>query len=46
MLVFRIIDEGSGEAAVVDPVEPEKVLKVADENGVVPKLVLTTHHHW
>ncbi|XP_031496679.1 hydroxyacylglutathione hydrolase cytoplasmic-like [Nymphaea colorata] len=43
---YLIIDESSRDAAVVDPVEPEKVLKVADENGVVPKLVLTTHHHW
>ncbi|XP_031498433.1 hydroxyacylglutathione hydrolase cytoplasmic-like isoform X1 [Nymphaea colorata] len=44
---YLIIDESSGEAAVVDPVEPEKVLKVANDNGVsTVKLVLTTHHHW
>ncbi|KAF8402450.1 hypothetical protein HHK36_010534 [Tetracentron sinense] len=43
---YLIIDETSREAAVVDPVEPEKVLGVAKENGVNLKLVLTTHHHW
>lgn len=42
----RILDEGSREAAVVDPVEPEKVLQVAREAGADVKLVLTTHHHW
>ncbi|XP_010278945.1 PREDICTED: hydroxyacylglutathione hydrolase cytoplasmic [Nelumbo nucifera] len=43
---YIIIDETSKEAAVVDPVEPEKILRVAAENGVDLKLVLTTHHHW
>ncbi|KAK3022371.1 hypothetical protein RJ639_047345 [Escallonia herrerae] len=43
---FKIIDEATKEGAVVDPVEPEKVLQVASENGVDLKLVLTTHHHW
>lgn len=43
---YLIIDDGTKEAAVVDPVEPEKVLKVADEHGAAIKLVLTTHHHW
>ncbi|KAK4382914.1 Hydroxyacylglutathione hydrolase cytoplasmic [Sesamum angolense] len=42
----RIIDEATKEAAVVDPVEPHKILRVAQENGVDLKLVLTTHHHW
>lgn len=42
----RIIDESTKEAAVVDPVEPEKVLNAANEHGVHLKLVLTTHHHW
>ncbi|GFP86636.1 hydroxyacylglutathione hydrolase cytoplasmic [Phtheirospermum japonicum] len=43
---YMIIDEATKEAAVVDPVEPHKVLRVAQENGVDLKLVLTTHHHW
>ncbi|KAG8501877.1 hypothetical protein CXB51_004583 [Gossypium anomalum] len=34
------------EAAVVDPVEAEKVFDVANQHGVVLKFVLTTHHHW
>ncbi|CAN1151451.1 Hydroxyacylglutathione hydrolase cytoplasmic [Linum perenne] len=43
---YLIIDEATREAAVVDPVEPEKVVKAANEHGVQLKLVLTTHHHW
>ncbi|PIN14027.1 Glyoxylase [Handroanthus impetiginosus] len=43
---YIIIDEATKEAAVVDPVEPHKILRVAQENGVDLKLVLTTHHHW
>ncbi|KZV42598.1 hydroxyacylglutathione hydrolase cytoplasmic [Dorcoceras hygrometricum] len=41
-----IVDDSTKQAAVVDPVEPEKILRVAQENGVALKLVLTTHHHW
>ncbi|KAF1001873.1 hydroxyacylglutathione hydrolase cytoplasmic isoform X1 [Apium graveolens] len=43
---YLIIDEATKEAAAVDPVEPEKVLQVAQDHGVHLKLVLTTHHHW
>ncbi|XP_077239261.1 metallo-hydrolase/oxidoreductase superfamily protein [Tasmannia lanceolata] len=43
---YLIIDEDSREAVAVDPVEPEKILKVAEENGADLKMVLTTHHHW
>lgn len=43
---YLIIDESTQEAAVVDPAEPEKVVKAAREHGVDLKLVLTTHHHW
>lgn len=41
-----MIDESTKEAAVVDPVEAEKVFDVANQHGVVLKFVLTTHHHW
>ncbi|XP_076896639.1 hydroxyacylglutathione hydrolase cytoplasmic-like [Bidens hawaiensis] len=41
-----VIDEKTKQGAVVDPVEPEKVIGVAKEHGVEVKLVLTTHHHW
>jgi hypothetical protein len=39
-----IIDEGIGEAAVVDPVEPQNILQVAEVHGAIIKFVLTTHH--
>ncbi|XP_021762312.1 hydroxyacylglutathione hydrolase cytoplasmic-like [Chenopodium quinoa] len=43
---YLIIDEQTKEAAVVDPVEPEKVLEIAKNNDANVKFVLTTHHHW
>ncbi|KAA3464607.1 hydroxyacylglutathione hydrolase cytoplasmic [Gossypium australe] len=43
---YSVIDESTKEAAVVDPVEAEKVFDVANQHGVVLKFVLTTHHHW
>ena len=42
----QIIDETSGEAAVVDPVEPTTVLEAVKSSGCSLKSVLTTHHHW
>ncbi|GKA58836.1 metallo-hydrolase/oxidoreductase superfamily protein, partial [Tanacetum coccineum] len=45
-LTLTVIDEKTKQGAVVDPVEPEKVISVAKEHGVELKLVLTTHHHW
>lgn len=43
---YLIGDESTKEAAAVDPVEPHNVLRVAEENGLDLKMVLTTHHHW
>ncbi|XP_050209625.1 hydroxyacylglutathione hydrolase cytoplasmic-like [Mercurialis annua] len=43
---YLIIDEDTKEAAVVDPVEPQKVLDLANLHGVHLKFLLTTHHHW
>ena len=43
---IQIIDETSGEAAVVDPVEPTTVLEAVKSSGCSLKSVLTTHHHW
>ena len=34
------------EAAIVDPVEPDKVLAAVEEEGVQLTTLLTTHHHW
>ncbi|TQE12572.1 hypothetical protein C1H46_001784 [Malus baccata] len=46
LLVIRIIGESIKKAAVVDPIESDKVLKAAQEHGVGMKLILTTRHHW
>ncbi|XP_074274504.1 hydroxyacylglutathione hydrolase cytoplasmic [Silene latifolia] len=43
---YLIIDETTKEAAAVDPVEPEKVLQLANQHGVHLSFVLTTHKHW
>jgi len=44
--MYLLIDEGTKKCAVVDPVEPEKVLAALKEEGVELTTVLTTHHHW
>merc|ERR1719429_186399 len=44
--MYLLVDEESKEAAVVDPVEPETVLRSVEEEGVRLTTVLTTHHHW
>jgi glyoxylase-like metal-dependent hydrolase (beta-lactamase superfamily II) len=44
--MYMLIDEGSKLCAVVDPVEPEKLIEKAKEEGVKLTTVLTTHHHW
>ncbi|KAJ1725733.1 Cytoplasmic glyoxalase II, partial [Coemansia biformis] len=42
---YVLVDETTNTAAVVDPVEPEKVLPAVREAGVDLVAVLTTHHH-
>ncbi|KAI9182930.1 Cytoplasmic glyoxalase II [Blastocladiella emersonii ATCC 22665] len=42
---YVLVDETTNEAAVVDPVEPSKVLAKVAELGVDVRAVLTTHHH-
>ncbi|RIA87912.1 hydroxyacylglutathione hydrolase [Glomus cerebriforme] len=42
---YLIIDEKTNEAAVVDPVEPQKVLDLVNNQGVDLKYLITTHHH-
>lgn len=44
--MYLLIDEETKECAVVDPVDPEKVLGAVKEEGGNLKSVLTTHHHW
>nr|CAH7756867.1 unnamed protein product [Callosobruchus chinensis] len=44
--MYLIIDEQTKQAAIVDPVEPDTVLKAVKEEGVNLTKVLTTHYHW
>uniref|UniRef100_A0A8C2G2I7 Hydroxyacylglutathione hydrolase, mitochondrial n=1 Tax=Cyprinus carpio TaxID=7962 RepID=A0A8C2G2I7_CYPCA len=44
--MYLLIDEDTKEAAIVDPVEPQKVVDAVKKHGVKLKTVLTTHHHW
>ncbi len=44
--MYLLIDEGSQEAAIVDPVAPEDVVAAVKEEKVKLTTVLTTHHHW
>ncbi|XP_019397434.1 PREDICTED: hydroxyacylglutathione hydrolase, mitochondrial isoform X1 [Crocodylus porosus] len=44
--MYLLIDEETKEAAIVDPVQPQKVLEAVQKHGVKLTTVLTTHHHW
>lgn len=44
--MYLIIDEATQEAAIVDPVDPDSVVKAVQKNNVNLTKVLTTHHHW
>nr|XP_002130731.1 hydroxyacylglutathione hydrolase, mitochondrial-like [Ciona intestinalis] len=44
--MYLLVDEKTNEAAIVDPVEPDKVLKAVEKEGVKLTTILTTHHHW
>jgi hydroxyacylglutathione hydrolase len=44
--MYLVEDPVTREAAIVDPVEPEKVLSAVKESGANLTTVLTTHHHW
>lgn len=46
IFLFQIIDHGTRDAAIVDPVEPDRVLDAVSKHKVTLKSVLTTHHHW
>ena len=41
-----VVDEATGEAAIVDPVAPEVVVNAVKQENVTLTTVLTTHHHW
>lgn len=44
--MYLLIDDKTNEAAVVDPVDPQKVVEAVKKYGVNLTSVLTTHHHW
>lgn len=44
--MYLLVDETLGEAAIIDPVEPDTVIAAVEEEGVKLTTILTTHHHW
>ena len=44
--MYLLVDETLGEAAIIDPVEPDTVMEAVREEGVKLTTILTTHHHW
>jgi len=44
--MYLLVDEDTKQAAIVDPVDPDSVIKAVAEEEVVLTTVLTTHHHW
>ena len=44
--MYLLIDEATKEAAIIDPVEPEKCAAAVEEEQVNLTHILTTHHHW
>lgn len=44
--MYLVVDNATKESAVVDPVNPDKVLEVVEREGTRLTTVLTTHHHW
>lgn len=43
---FQIVDKETNSAAIVDPVNPDRVLEAVKEHNVNLTAILTTHHHW
>lgn len=44
--MYLLIDNGTKEAAIVDPVAPDVVWDAVCKENVKLTTVLTTHHHW
>jgi len=44
--MYLLMDQATKEAAIVDPVDPDSVIKAVEEEGVKLTTLLTTHHHW
>ena len=43
---YLITDGVSGEAAIIDPAEADKVIKAVEAAGLRLTTILNTHHHW
>lgn len=43
---YLVIDEASGEAAIVDAPEADPVIQRCEQLGVRPTQILSTHHHY
>lgn len=43
---YVLLDEKTSEAAVIDPVEPQKLLHMVQHLNAKLTSVLITHHHW
>lgn len=43
---YLVIDEDTGVAAAIDAPEAEPIVKRCEELGVVPKYIMSTHHHF
>lgn len=44
--MYLLVDTASKRAACVDPVDADEMVAAAARLGVIPSLVLTTHHHY
>ncbi|XP_053668398.1 hydroxyacylglutathione hydrolase, mitochondrial [Anopheles marshallii] len=44
--MYLVMCNATRQAAVVDPVEPDRVLEVVQEQNCKLNKLLTTHHHW
>ena len=44
--MYILIDLSSKQTAVIDPVEPHKLLGIIEREGLLLTSVLTTHHHF
>lgn len=44
--MYLIVDNETKEAAIIDPVEPDKVVEAIQEENVKLTSIMTTHHHW
>ena len=44
--MYLVVDPATAQAAVVDPVEPEKLIAEAKAQNATITTVLCTHSHW